>query len=122
MSAEATQTTMDTYKPAPIPPNRADLEPIPLPPCHSVSSGEGDAKSYDAYAANLEPGYEKYCAIRRAWVSQGRPVQRPQRPVDVEAICECLANNRSTTFKHPIPLAEMVNTLVELWEDDGLYD
>ena len=123
MSSEPADVQPDGYTPKPIPANRNELEPIPLPPELNFSSGTDEATSkYDAATANLEPGYTKYCAIRDIWVGQGTRQPRPNRVVDVDAVCECLANNRPNPFKHPIPLSEMVSILVELWEDDGLYD
>eukprot|EP00667_Euglena_gracilis_P019427 EG_transcript_20839 len=129
-AAESTSTrTLDTVDvppgPVPEPPNRNELEPIPLSPRWAVSSGTADefTAKYEAVAAELPPGFDRYCAIRRAWTSSmaDRP-QRAHRMVDVDAVCESLASTRPTAFKHPIPLKEMVGILVELWEDDGMYD
>eukprot|EP00668_Euglena_longa_P016685 GGOE01020975.1.p2 GENE.GGOE01020975.1~~GGOE01020975.1.p2 ORF type:complete len:137 (-),score=21.97 GGOE01020975.1:480-890(-) len=110
--------------PVPEPPNRHELEPIPLPPQWAFSSGLADdfTAKYESVSANLSPGFERYCAIRRAWTSSTARPQRTHRAVDVDAVCECLASARPTAFKHPIPLKEMVGILEELWEDDGLFD
>lgn len=61
---------------------------------------------------------------RRKWV--GDPSQRPQR-MDKDPIIswsttyeELLLNNRP--FSEPIPLPEMVDFLVDIWHDQGLFD
>eukprot|EP01012_Entosiphon_sulcatum_P013193 TRINITY_DN18465_c0_g1_i2.p1 TRINITY_DN18465_c0_g1~~TRINITY_DN18465_c0_g1_i2.p1 ORF type:complete len:124 (+),score=7.02 TRINITY_DN18465_c0_g1_i2:33-374(+) len=99
-----------------------------------VPSSGGDDK-YDIETASLPPGCPlififvgvmKYVAIRNSWAGDGssRAQLRPSKPIDLDAVCDCLAstNLKPVTFPQPVPLAEMVNLLVELWEEEGLYD
>eukprot|EP01012_Entosiphon_sulcatum_P013192 TRINITY_DN18465_c0_g1_i1.p1 TRINITY_DN18465_c0_g1~~TRINITY_DN18465_c0_g1_i1.p1 ORF type:complete len:115 (+),score=9.51 TRINITY_DN18465_c0_g1_i1:33-347(+) len=90
-----------------------------------VPSSGGDDK-YDIETASLPPGVMKYVAIRNSWAGDGssRAQLRPSKPIDLDAVCDCLAstNLKPVTFPQPVPLAEMVNLLVELWEEEGLYD
>ena len=44
-----------------------------------------------------------------------RPVLSPDATYD-----DLLTSSR--TFTKPVPLAEMVDFLVEVWEEDGMYD
>eukprot|EP00669_Euglena_mutabilis_P012279 TRINITY_DN6907_c0_g1_i1.p1 TRINITY_DN6907_c0_g1~~TRINITY_DN6907_c0_g1_i1.p1 ORF type:complete len:176 (+),score=27.14 TRINITY_DN6907_c0_g1_i1:61-588(+) len=104
--------------------------PGPLPMWLTVSSGIPDSfsQTFEAAGAAFDTGCERYTAIRKAWQTSSIPGSRPPagqrvaRQVDVDAVCECLASNRSNAFKPPVPLGQMVNILVELWEDEGLYD
>ena len=48
--------------------------------------------------------------------------KRPRRPVlSADATYDELLTS-SRPFARPVPLAEMVEFLVEVWDEDGLYD
>ncbi|WCJ34525.1 hypothetical protein M5689_015831 [Euphorbia peplus] len=62
--------------------------------------------------------------IRKQWV--GDPSQKPQK-MQSEPIMswtttyeDLLSTNEP--FQQPIPLAEMVDFLVDIWQEEGLYD
>ncbi|KAJ7538253.1 hypothetical protein O6H91_11G040100 [Diphasiastrum complanatum] len=60
---------------------------------------------------------------RRAWVgnrSHNQPQQREPVISWTATYDELLATSRP--FSEPIPLAEMVDFLVDIWEQEGLYD
>ncbi|XP_019153769.1 PREDICTED: uncharacterized protein LOC109150330 [Ipomoea nil] len=69
-------------------------------------------------------GFIVWNQIRQQWIgsreSQNRvPVERPK--LSFEATYEnLLATNKR--FPRPIPLSEMVDFLVDVWEQEGLYD
>ncbi|XP_020967152.1 uncharacterized protein LOC107618619 isoform X1 [Arachis ipaensis] len=76
---------------------------------------------------------------RQRWVGDKRPENRSQqsREPKLRTHCLCLANifwlcswnatyesllGTSKPFRQPVSLAEMVDFLVEVWEQEGLYD
>ncbi|KAJ7571596.1 hypothetical protein O6H91_01G168000 [Diphasiastrum complanatum] len=61
---------------------------------------------------------------RKEWVGN-RPLQRPQRSHEPLISWGATYNDLLTTsrpFTQPIPLPEMVDFLVDVWEQEGLYD
>ncbi|OIV97739.1 hypothetical protein TanjilG_12496 [Lupinus angustifolius] len=62
--------------------------------------------------------------IRQQWVGHRRPESRkqPGEPrISWNATYETLVGT-NRRFPQPIPLAEMVDFLVDIWEIEGLYD
>nr|GMD83384.1 uncharacterized protein LOC109150330 [Ipomoea batatas]GMD88170.1 uncharacterized protein LOC109150330 [Ipomoea batatas] len=69
-------------------------------------------------------GFIVWNQIRQQWIgireSQNRvPVERPK--LSFEATYENLLGTNKR-FPRPIPLSEMVDFLVDVWEQEGLYD
>ncbi|XVF35593.1 hypothetical protein REPUB_Repub18cG0159500 [Reevesia pubescens] len=61
---------------------------------------------------------------RQQWLAKKRSEKRAQRQettISWNAIYECLHGNNKP-FPQPIPLPEMVDFLVDVWEQEGLYD
>lgn len=61
---------------------------------------------------------------RQQWLSNKRSEKRaqPRKPtISWNAIYDSLQGN-NTPFPQPVPLPEMVDFLVDVWEQDGLYD
>ena len=56
---------------------------------------------------------------RKAGQGEPAPVRRPVLSPDA-TYDDLLTSSR--TFTKPVPLAEMVDFLVEVWEEDGMYD
>ena len=63
---------------------------------------------------------------RAAWIAQ-RPTSKNDKPsmrrpvLSPDATYDDLLTS-SRPFDKPVPLAEMVDLLVEVWEEDGMYD
>lgn len=89
---------------------------------------------YEQISPELGVGIERWNAIRQAWTSPSTSApstsdtttdnKKPKKyyTVDADTIVEHLVNPKKPAFKHPVPLAEMVKILIELWEADGLFD
>lgn len=62
---------------------------------------------------------------RQRWVGNKKPENRTQQlrepKLSWNATYESLLTSNKP-FRQPIPLAEMVDFLVDIWEQDGLYD
>ncbi|XP_020226532.1 uncharacterized protein LOC109808100 isoform X4 [Cajanus cajan] len=64
---------------------------------------------------------------RQRWVGNKKPENRTQQQqlrepkLSWNATYESLLGSNKP-FRQPIPLAEMVDFLVDIWEQDGLYD
>ncbi|WJX42773.1 hypothetical protein P8452_29966 [Trifolium repens] len=62
---------------------------------------------------------------RQRWVGNKKPESRTQQlrepKLSWNATYESLLTSNKP-FRQPIPLAEMVDFLVDIWEQDGLYD
>ncbi|MED6192472.1 hypothetical protein PIB30_010407 [Stylosanthes scabra] len=62
---------------------------------------------------------------RQRWVGTKRPENRSQQSREPKlswnATYESLLGNNKP-FRQPVSLAEMVDFLVEVWEQEGLYD
>ncbi|KAA0050173.1 DUF4050 family protein [Cucumis melo var. makuwa] len=64
---------------------------------------------------------------RMQWIGSGttkltdETQQRQKAKISWRATYDSLLGTRQP-FPHPIPLSEMVNFLVEVWEQEGLYD
>lgn len=68
-------------------------------------------------------GYRKWCTIRQEWLKQTGPNQKKKPiPVDVDSVVDLLSDINGPAFETPVPLNEMVNILLEMWEADGLFD
>ncbi|KAL0486332.1 hypothetical protein AKO1_002016 [Acrasis kona] len=87
--------------------------------------GDDYMKKYEAISQDLV-GVDRWNAIRQAWTAQQHIDKKKSKTtpytVDVDTIVEHLVNPKKPAFAHPVPLPEMVNILMELWEADGLFD
>ena len=101
----------------------------------TTSTKEDPMAKYELVAPELGVGYDRWCAIRKAWqtgckdastssLSDKKLTRKKNydKYVDVDSIVEHIVNPRKPAFKHPVPLPEMIVILIELWEADGLYD
>lgn len=108
-----------------------------VPQLYTKSSGNDPndpMNLYDTVAPELGVGLERWKAIRHAWVTgefckdkktisalnDSREDHRDS--VDVDAIVEHLVNPKKPSFQKPIPLKEMIQILLEIWESDGLFE
>ncbi|GAQ82064.1 hypothetical protein KFL_000990130 [Klebsormidium nitens] len=84
-------------------------------------SRQADASGSAAPFVN--DAYNLWVEQRREWVGN-RARQRPARrqpAISPDATYEDLLTT-SQPFAQPIPLPEMVDFLVDVWDQDGLYD
>ncbi|KAK8992877.1 hypothetical protein V6N11_048943 [Hibiscus sabdariffa] len=85
----------------------------------------GSAAAANAPAEFVNHGLLLWNQIRQHWVgnrkseNRKREVRKPK--VDWNATYESLLGSNKS-FPQPIPLAEMIGFLVDVWEQDGLYD
>ena len=101
---------------------------------YSKSSGNDPndpMNRYDTVAPELGVGLERWNAIRKSWVSGAFAKEKKtidvmnrnkQQPMDVDSIVEHLVNPKKPAFQKPVPLGEMINILIEIWESDGLFE
>ncbi|KAJ1290884.1 hypothetical protein BS78_02G277000 [Paspalum vaginatum] len=67
---------------------------------------------------------EAWAEMRRQWVGHQAevPKQAPREPVISWSTTYDELLSSSERFPQPIPLAEMVDFLVDIWHEEGLYD
>lgn len=86
----------------------------------------GSSGSANSPSEFVNHGLILWNQTRQCWVgnkkSGSRPPRKVQEPIlNLNATYESLlASNKP--FPRPIPLAEMVDFLVDIWEQEGLYD
>ncbi|GMN50023.1 hypothetical protein TIFTF001_019192 [Ficus carica] len=70
-------------------------------------------------------GFLLWNQTRQRWLGNKRPENRPQQirepKLSWNATYESLLGSNKP-FPQPIPLAEMVDFLVDIWEQEGMYD
>jgi len=97
-----------------------------------VDTGVDPCGKYDTIGQEHGIGEARFKAIRAEW-SRARPkstaatTRTPDQPptlptIDVSAVCEVLQNNKMLPFPSRVPLVEVIDILVEMWEDEGLFD
>jgi len=72
----------------------------------------------EEFAADKESSL-KWEEFRKRWLEEGGPAKKIQRTKYTGVTFEML--NTTTPFPHPIPLSEVVECLVESWENED-YD
>ncbi|XP_057454181.1 uncharacterized protein LOC130745811 isoform X2 [Lotus japonicus] len=86
---------------------------------HGVSSKSSNPTEFVNQGLNL------WNQTRQRWVGPKKPETRTQQlrepKLSWNATYESLLGSNKP-FRQPIPLAEMVDFLVDIWEQDGLYD
>nr|AFK41541.1 unknown [Lotus japonicus] len=86
---------------------------------HGVSSKSSNPTEFVNQGLNL------WNQTRQRWVGPKKPETRTQQLRELKlswnATYESLLGSNKP-FRQPIPLAEMVDFLVGIWEQDGLYD
>ena len=77
-------------------------------------------------AAFVNSGLVQFERKRREWLGgRGRPPKREvvARAVDVEDVIERIFSpGGSGELTEPVPLGQMIDILIDVWESDGLYD
>ncbi|XP_009117837.1 uncharacterized protein LOC103842908 isoform X3 [Brassica rapa] len=109
-----------------------DMDNITFPSQGSISSSNQTFDSHSA-ARNLNAppefvnqGLLLWNQTRERWVGKERASNPPERKQGAKinwnaaSYDNLLGSNK--LFPQPIPLNEMVDFLVEVWEQDGLYD
>ncbi|KAK3130779.1 hypothetical protein QOZ80_6BG0498000 [Eleusine coracana subsp. coracana] len=99
----------------------------------SMSSISTAAQSNDQHATGsssnpnefVNQGLMLWNQTRQQWIGNKRRHSRSQQPrepkLSLNATYESLLGSNKP-FSQPIPLAEMVDLLVDAWEQEGLYD
>ncbi|KAG5137260.1 hypothetical protein JHK82_021991 [Glycine max] len=91
----------------------------------AVVSHAGSSKSSTNPTEFVNHGVILWNQTRQRWVGNKKPenqTQQLQEPkLSWNATYESLLGSNKP-FRQPIPLAEMVDFLVDIWEQDGLYD
>ncbi|CAL0308788.1 unnamed protein product [Lupinus luteus] len=86
---------------------------------HGGSCKTGNHTEYVNHGRNL------WNQTRQHWVGNKKPESQTQQlrepKLSWNATYESLLGNNKR-FRQPIPLAEMVDFLVDIWEQEGLYD
>ncbi|OIW19212.1 hypothetical protein TanjilG_20337 [Lupinus angustifolius] len=86
---------------------------------HGGSFKTGNHIEYVNHGRNL------WNQTRQNWVGNKKPASQTQQlrepKLSWNATYESLLGNNKP-FRQPIPLAEMVDFLVDIWEQEGLYD
>ena len=91
------------------------------------ASGIPEQKPGEPFVNHRQAAWERQ---RADWVAAGRAGKAakgggrsaPRRPVlSADATYDDLLTS-SRAFPQPVPLVEMVDFLVEVWDEDGLYD
>ncbi|KAH1052331.1 hypothetical protein AAZX31_08G209100 [Glycine max] len=105
----------------------------------AVVSHAGSSKSSTNPTEFVNHGVILWNQTRQRWVGNKKPENQTQQLQEpkLRTYCLCLAKNfwlcswnatyesllgSNKPFRQPIPLAEMVDFLVDIWEQDGLYD
>ena len=115
----ATTTTTTTTAPA-REPSRGGVSSKPAPGAPPNRAQPFDNKRLAAW----EKQREAWTAAGRAGglMTEARRRDRDRRPVlSADATYDDLLTS-SRAFPQPVPLVEMVDFLVEVWDEDGLYD
>ena len=69
------------------------------------------------------PGLARYQEVRRRFLQRKIPYKPiPGEPMDVDAITDAIEDCPGDRLEPPVPLDYMAEVLVEIWEDEGLYD
>ncbi|KAG0484422.1 hypothetical protein HPP92_008301 [Vanilla planifolia] len=94
----------------------------------SLCSPPNDANKSGAEKVN-DDSFVNHAAI--AWVAQrkewiGDPTRKTRQAVREPIISWCTTYDdlffTNSRFPQPIPLSEMVDFLVDVWQEEGLYD
>ncbi|GLT56686.1 hypothetical protein SLA2020_297120 [Shorea laevis] len=87
----------------------------------SNNASEEQSTSNEVFVNHAEISWHE---MRRQWVGDQskRPKRMPREPIMSwtttyeDLLCS------TEPFQQPIPLAEMVDFLVDIWQEEGLYD
>eukprot|EP00897_Mesotaenium_endlicherianum_P000162 jgi/Mesen1/10146/ME000076S09653 len=99
----------------------ANVTPSSQGGADSTPSGSGPQRSSGPYVNHALSAWNQQ---RREWTSSSRPATRRQsrQPViSADTTYEDLLAT-SRPFAQPVPLPEMVDFLVDIWDQEGLYD
>ncbi|XP_022714825.1 uncharacterized protein LOC111274438 isoform X2 [Durio zibethinus] len=85
----------------------------------------GSAANANAHSEFVNHGLLLWNQTRQRWVGKKKSENQPQRvqepKLNWNATYESLLGSNKP-FPQPIPLAEMIDFLVDVWEEEGLYD
>ncbi|XP_073017586.1 uncharacterized protein [Primulina eburnea] len=72
----------------------------------------------------INQGATKWEEIRKKWVGDQsqKPAKVPKDPILSWSLTYDDLLSTNDPFSEPIPLPEMVDFLVDIWHDEGLYD
>ena len=91
------------------------------------AAGTSGKKSGEFFNAGLE----RWINIRKEWrkripekaKKQPSPSEMDFRDIDVDEIVDRISGRSgTTTFREPLPLANLIDILVDLWESEEGYD
>ncbi|KAH7276459.1 hypothetical protein KP509_39G008000 [Ceratopteris richardii] len=108
-----------------------EVDPVTSSKLSQSLSSSKQNQSTESFEANSSPrrgdlnyGIALWTEQRREWTrrtSEARPPENHEAIISWASTYEDLLST-SRPFPRPIPLSEMVDFLVEVWEQEGLYD
>ncbi|GFQ04601.1 hypothetical protein PHJA_002604000, partial [Phtheirospermum japonicum] len=110
-----------------------DMDTNALQSCGSISSASTLTQTHDALGAGcstkpsefVNHGLIQWNQSRKKWIGNKKPQNRAQQHhepnLSWDATYDSLLSNNKP-FRKPIPLTEMVDFLVDIWEQEGMYD
>eukprot|EP01080_Neovahlkampfia_damariscottae_P000729 gene729-8981_t len=88
----------------------------------SMKQQEAKQMDFTQVKPELGIGVKRFQGIRKEW-TKGKENYKPKTyKVDVESVVEDLFNDKKPKFKNPVSLPDMVDILIEIWEEDGFFD
>lgn len=84
-----------------------------------VSQENATSALLEEWGKDKETGPERWKALRKQWLQERNPNQKTSKKndfVDVDTVIEYLINPKHPPFPTPVPLDELVDILLELWE------
>ncbi|KAK8296594.1 hypothetical protein E1A91_D05G135200v1 [Gossypium mustelinum] len=92
---------------------------------HQTLDPNGNAASANGPSEFVNHGLILWNQTRQLWVgnkkSENQPQQAREPKLNWNATYESLLGSNKL-FPQPIPLSEMIDFLVDVWEQEGLYD
>lgn len=109
-----------------------NMDNTALQSCGSISSTSTLPQVYDAHGVGcsstsefVNHGLILWNQNRQKWIGDKKIERRPQQPREPKlswnATYDSLLSNNKP-FEKPVPLGEMVDFLVDIWEQEGMYD
>ena len=94
-------------------------------PQHAVSLQQGNGSSSSS-GVFVNPGLARWEQIRTEWLRpKGGNRARRFEPIEIDPddiVERIFGQTASWQLEKPVPLPQMVDVLVDLWESEGLYD
>ncbi|KAL8522294.1 hypothetical protein ACS0TY_012434 [Phlomoides rotata] len=110
-----------------------EVDNVAVQSCGSISSTSALPQMHDVHGAGcsskpsefVNHGVILWNQMRQKWIGNKEPASGPQQLRDSklswnETYDSLLSCNKP--FQQPIPLGEMIDFLVDIWEQEGMYD